>query len=88
MSTNGRALWTVDSRLFNAIWRGGKFYTTHMEDPSIEAPGGPQTTMIPGLKASDYTTTAPFTTRIIVTLHMRRCPHDAMPHQSRIVLLR
>ena len=29
--------------------KNGKFYTTHMEDPSIEAPGGPQNTMFPGL---------------------------------------
>jgi len=28
-STNGRTLWTVDSRLFNAVYRGGKLYTTH-----------------------------------------------------------
>ena len=42
--------------------RNGRFYTTHMEDPSIEAPGGPQNTMFPGLKASDYATTAPITT--------------------------
>ena len=42
--------------------KNGKFYTTHMEDPSIEAPGGPQNTMFPGLQASGYTTTAPITT--------------------------
>lgn len=42
--------------------QNGKFYTTHMEDPSIEAPGGPQNTMFPGLKASDYTTTTAITT--------------------------
>ncbi|RPI51355.1 MAG: hypothetical protein EHM55_19170, partial [Acidobacteria bacterium] len=35
----------------------GKFYTTHMEDPSIEAPGGPQNTMFPSLQVSGYTTT-------------------------------
>jgi hypothetical protein len=28
-STGGRNLWTIDSRLFNAVWRNGKFYTTH-----------------------------------------------------------
>ena len=42
--------------------KNGKFYTTHMEDPSIEAPGGPQNTMFPGLQTSGYTTTAPITT--------------------------
>ena len=34
----------------------GKFYTTHMEDPSIEAPGVPQNTMFPrsaGLRLHD-----------------------------------
>jgi Glucose / Sorbosone dehydrogenase len=40
----------------------GKFYTTHMEDPSIEAPAGPQNTMFAGLNTSGYTTTAPITT--------------------------
>ena len=30
--------------------KNGKFYTTHMEDPSIEAPGGPQNTMFPGCR--------------------------------------
>jgi hypothetical protein len=29
VSTNGRTLWTVDSRLFNVVYRGGKLYTTH-----------------------------------------------------------
>ena len=33
--------------------KNGKFYTTHMEDPSIEAPGGPQNTMFPALNVSD-----------------------------------
>ena len=42
--------------------KNGKFYTTHMEDPSVEAPGGPQNTMFPGLQTSGYTTTAPITT--------------------------
>ena len=42
--------------------KNGKFYTTHMEDPSIEAPGGPQNAMFPGLQTSGYTTTAPITT--------------------------
>ena len=42
--------------------KNGKFYTTHMEDPSIEAPAGPQNAMFPGLKADDYQTTAPITT--------------------------
>jgi hypothetical protein len=42
--------------------RNGKFYTTHMEDPSIEAPGGPQNTMFPGLRVSDYTTSQPVPT--------------------------
>jgi hypothetical protein len=40
----------------------GKFYTTHMEDPSIEASGVPQTTMFPRLNVSGYTTTAPIAT--------------------------
>jgi hypothetical protein len=40
----------------------GKFYTTHMEDPSVEAPGGPQNTMFPSLNVANYTTTAPITT--------------------------
>jgi hypothetical protein len=39
--------------------KNGRFYTTHMEDPSIEAPGGPQNTMFPALNVSGYTTTAP-----------------------------
>src|SRR5687768_9441741 len=34
----------------------GRFYTTHMEDPSVEAPAGPQNTLFPNLKVSDYTT--------------------------------
>ena len=42
--------------------RNGKFYTTHMEDPAVEATGVPQNTMFPNLKTSDYTTTAPITT--------------------------
>jgi hypothetical protein len=42
--------------------RNGKFYTTHMEDPSIEAPGGPQNTMFPALQVSNYTTTQPTAT--------------------------
>ena len=42
--------------------KNGRFYTTHMEDPSIEAPGGPQNTMFPNLQTSGYTTTAPITT--------------------------
>ena len=40
----------------------GRFYTTHMEDPSIEAPGGPQNTLFPNLKVDGYTTTAPIST--------------------------
>ena len=32
----------------------GKFYTTHMEDPSIEASGIPQNTMFPGLQTAGY----------------------------------
>jgi hypothetical protein len=28
-STNGRTFWTVDSRLFNVIYRNGRLYTTH-----------------------------------------------------------
>ena len=40
----------------------GKFYTTHMEDPSIEATGIPQNTMFPGLQTGGYTVTAPITT--------------------------
>ncbi len=42
--------------------KNGKFYTTHMEDPSIEAPGGPQNTMFPALQTSGYTTTQPLVT--------------------------
>jgi hypothetical protein len=42
--------------------KNGKFYTTHMEDPSIEASGIPQNTMFPGLQVSGYTVTAPITT--------------------------
>ena len=42
--------------------KNGKFYTTHMEDPSIEASGVPQNTMFPRLDVSKYTTTAPITT--------------------------
>jgi glucose/sorbosone dehydrogenase len=40
----------------------GKFYTTHMEDPSIEASGVPQNTMFPGLQTAGYTVTAPIAT--------------------------
>ncbi len=40
----------------------GKFYTTHMEDPSIEASGIPQNTMFPRLNTTGYTTTQPITT--------------------------
>ncbi len=40
----------------------GRFYTTHMEDPSIEAPGGPQNTLFPNLNVDGYTTTAPIST--------------------------
>src|SRR5918993_609884 len=39
--------------------KNGKFYTTHMEDPSIEASGIPQNTMFPALNVSAYTVTAP-----------------------------
>src|SRR5262245_42271563 len=42
--------------------KNGKFYTTHMEDPSIEAPPGPQNTLFAGLSTAGYTTTAPITT--------------------------
>lgn len=42
--------------------KNGKFYTTHMEDPSIEASGVPQNTIFPRLNVSGYTTTAPITT--------------------------
>ena len=42
--------------------RNGKFYTTHMEDPAIEAPAIPQHTMFPGLRPSGYTTTPPILT--------------------------
>jgi hypothetical protein len=37
--------------------RNGKFYTTHMEDPAIEAPAVPQNTAFPRLQVSGYTTT-------------------------------
>jgi hypothetical protein len=40
----------------------GKFYTTHMEDPSIEASALPQNTLFPSLQVSNYTATAPITT--------------------------
>jgi len=42
--------------------KNGKFYTTHMEDPSIEAPAGPQNTMFPALQTAGYATTAPIVT--------------------------
>jgi glucose/sorbosone dehydrogenase len=42
--------------------KNGKFYTTHMEDPSIEASGVPQNAMFPGLQTKGYETTAPITT--------------------------
>ncbi len=42
--------------------KNGKFYTTHMEDPAVEAPGEPQNTMFPNLKVDGYTTTQPFPT--------------------------
>lgn len=29
ISTNGRTFWTVDSRLFNLVYRNGRLYTTH-----------------------------------------------------------
>ena len=41
--------------------KNGKFYTTHMEDPSIEASGVPQNSMVPGLQTAGYTVTAPIT---------------------------
>jgi hypothetical protein len=40
----------------------GKFYTTHMEDPSIEASGIPQNAMFPGLQTAGYTVTTPIAT--------------------------
>jgi hypothetical protein len=42
--------------------KNGKFYTTHMEDPSVEASGLPQNTMFPRLETKDYTNTAPIPT--------------------------
>jgi hypothetical protein len=39
--------------------RNGKFYTTHMEDPSIEASEFPQNTMFPRLEVTGYTSTPP-----------------------------
>ena len=43
--------------------KNGKFYTTHMEDPSIEASGVPQNTMFPGTADG--------------RLHNDRADHDA-----------
>jgi hypothetical protein len=37
--------------------RNGKFYTTHMEDPTIEAPEVPQDTMFPRLALAGYSST-------------------------------
>jgi hypothetical protein len=42
--------------------RNGKFYTTHMEDPAIEASDLPQNTMFPRLQLSGYSTTPPIAT--------------------------
>ena len=42
--------------------KNGKFYTTHMEDPSVEASGIPQNTMFPQLQTAGYTNTPPITT--------------------------
>jgi hypothetical protein len=39
--------------------KNGKFYTTHMEDPSIEASGVPQNTHFPALQTAGYTVTPP-----------------------------
>src|SRR5919109_3539867 len=38
--------------------KNGKFYTTHIEDPSIAASNLPDNTRFPGLNVSGYTTTA------------------------------
>jgi len=40
----------------------GRFYTIHMEDPTLDVPPTPVTTGTPGLNAAGYTTTEPFHT--------------------------
>jgi hypothetical protein len=42
--------------------KNGKFYTTHMEDPSIEMPAEPQNKAFPSLNTAKYTTTPPIVT--------------------------
>jgi hypothetical protein len=37
--------------------KNGKFYTTHIEDPSLAAPNLPDNTRFPGLNVTGYTTT-------------------------------
>jgi mono/diheme cytochrome c family protein len=37
--------------------RNGVFYTIHMEDPTIDAPAGPKSGVVPGLDLTGYTTT-------------------------------
>jgi hypothetical protein len=32
----------------------GRFYTVHLEDPAVSAPGGPDTTRLPGWRGSSY----------------------------------
>jgi len=42
--------------------KNGKFYTIHMEDPSVSAPAVPDNKNFPGLNIEDYQTTTPLHT--------------------------
>jgi Glucose / Sorbosone dehydrogenase len=42
--------------------RNGKFYTVHIEDPSLPGSNAPDNSNVPGLRLADYGTTAPITT--------------------------
>ncbi len=42
--------------------RNGKFYTVHIEDPSLQDSNAPDNSNLPGLRLVNYTTTAPITT--------------------------
>ena len=42
--------------------RNGRFYTIHMEDPAVKASSVPDNSNFPGLKMTDYQTTAPVRT--------------------------
>ncbi len=39
--------------------RNGRFYTVHIEDPSLTGSNAPDNTSVPGLRVAGYTTTAP-----------------------------